>query len=232
MLQAKTLNNDEISGHRVVDVQHFFKELINISGHNSLFDCGLHSMSIKAEVQKGLTSNFIFHCNMCNKDFKVKNSDQDLNKNAVAGVMAAGCGHAQLKQFSAALDLLIMSAHKYKVSQDAVCDEWEVTAWEEMRKAGEREREAALKEGNVDKDGIPVVDVVVDGSWCKRSYRTNYCALSGTSAIIGRRFGQVLFLAVKNKYCCICARADKRNEIVKQHECFKNYSGPSTAINK
>lgn len=230
LFQAKNQSNDEIRSHRVIKVDHFFKELINISGHDTLFNCGLHSMSLKEEIQKGLISTFKVHCNMCNKDFKIANSDDDLNTNLVAGVMAAGCGHTQLKQFSAALDLPILSAHKYKIAQDQVCDEWEVTAWEEMKKAGEREKEAALKAGNVDKNGIPIIDVVVDGSWCKRSYRTNYSALSGTAAIIGRRFGQVLFLAVKNKYCCVCARAEHRNEVVKQHECFKNYAGSSTSM--
>lgn len=85
----------------------------------------------------------------------------------------------------------IISAHKYKISQDEVCDEWEATAWVEMKKAGEREKEAAI-EGNVGKDGTPIIDVVVEDSWCKRSYRTNYSALSRIATIIRRRFGQVL----------------------------------------
>lgn len=182
-------------------------------------------MKLVSEKQSCLSSEFSFVCLLCKKDFTIKNSSENLNKMAVSGMIAAGCGNAQLNQLSASLDLPAMTSYRYKKAQDEVFDEWEVTAWEEMRKAGEREKEAALKEGSVTKDGIPIIDVILDGYWCKRSYKTNYAALSGAAAIIGRRFGQVLYMSVKNKYCCICARADKRKEKVKDHECFKNFSG-------
>ncbi|XP_028161435.1 uncharacterized protein LOC114353576 [Ostrinia furnacalis] len=222
--------NFELRGHRVIEINHFFEQLIKISGHESLFQCGLHSMEIKSEKNNSFISQFLIQCKMCKQQFKIESSNLQLNKLAVEGVIAAGCGHAQLKQISASLDIPIMSEHTYKINQDEVFDEWEVTAWESMKLAGEREREAALKENRIDKNGIPIIDVILDGCWCKRSYRTNYSALSGAAAIIGRRFGQVLFMAVKNKYCCICARAEKLNEVVKQHECFKNFDGPSTAM--
>ncbi|KAH9636687.1 hypothetical protein HF086_003235 [Spodoptera exigua] len=93
-----------------------------------------------------------------------------------------------------------------------------------MKTAGEREREAAINEGKVTKDGIALIDVIADGCWSKRSYKSNYAALSGAAAIVGRRFGQILFMSVKNKYCCICARSEKRNTTPRAHQCFKNYS--------
>ena len=76
-----------------------------------------------------------------------------------------------------------------------MADDWEYTAWAEMKKAAEKEREAALKEGRVNKDGIAVIDVIVDGCWCRRSYQTNYAANSGCAAILGRRTGKVLYMA-------------------------------------
>lgn len=167
---------------------------------------------------------------MCNKELKIKNSEEKLNKNAVIGAMVAGCGNVQLQHFTAALDLPQISPYLYEKSHGEVCEAWEETALDEMRKAGEEERQAAIAEGRVTKDGIPVIDVLIDGCWCKRSYKTNYSALSGAASIIGRRFGKVLFFAVKNKYCCICAQADKRGEATKQHTCYKNFSGPSTAM--
>lgn len=142
----------------------------------------------------------------------------DVNKDAVAGVMAVGCGQAQLNQFLAGVGLLYMSDFTYNIMQNDICDDWEETAWDEMKKAGEKE--AAIKEGRVNKDGIPLVDVIVDGCWRKRSYRTNYAALSGAATIIGRRFDQVLYMCVKNKYCCICARAEKKKETPKEHTCY------------
>ncbi|XP_073966092.1 uncharacterized protein [Choristoneura fumiferana] len=222
--------NSHIDGHRLVDIKYFFTEIVKISKHESLFECGLSAMEMISERQSGLQSKIKFMCNLCKKEFTIQNSEQSLNKMAVAGTIATGCGNAQLSQISAALDMPVLSEYIYKNSQDEVFDEWEVTAWEEMRRAGEKEKMTALEEGRVTKEGVPMVDVVIDGCWSKRSYKTNYAALSGAAAIIGARFGEVLFMAVKNKYCCICARAEKRKEDAKQHECFKNFCGSSTAM--
>lgn len=44
-----------------------------------------------------------------------------------------------------------------------------------------------MKEGYIDGDGIPMITVVTDGVWCKRSYKTKYDALSGVIKVAGRR---------------------------------------------
>lgn len=190
----------------------------------------MSTLRLTKEIQKGLNSEFWYLCSMCKSTFKIKNSPENLNKSVVTGTMVAGCGYAQLKNFTAALNLPQIKPYAYAKSHDKVCDAWEETALDEMRKAGEEEREAAIAEGRVTKDGIPFIDVVIDGCWCKRSYKTNYSALSGAATIIGRRFGKVLFYAVKNKYCSVCARAEKRGENAKDHACYKNFNGPSTAM--
>ncbi|KAH9631922.1 hypothetical protein HF086_000259 [Spodoptera exigua] len=159
-----------------------------------------------------------------------KNTPEDLNTKLIEGTMTAGCGNAQLERITASLDLPSISEHTYSACQNKICQAWETTAWDEMKTAGEREREAAINEGKVTKDGIALIDVIADGCWSKRSYKSNYAALSGAAAIVGRRFGQILFMSVKNKYCCICARSEKRNTTPRAHQCFKNYSGTSTAM--
>lgn len=228
MFQIQTETHD--LGHRVIDVNHFTSQLVQLSQHESLFNCGLASLKLVSEHRIGLQSEFTFVCSMCNYKNKIKSSLADVNKDAVAGIMAAGCGQAHLKQFSAAIGLPIMSDYTYNKMQDEVCNDWEETAWDEMKIAGEKEKEAAINEGRVTKDGTPMIDVIVDGCWSKRSYRTNYAALSGAAAIIGRRFGQVLYMCVKNKYCCICARAQNKKETPREHVCYKNFDGASTAM--
>lgn len=57
------------------------------------------------------------------------------------------------------------------------------TAWDEIQKAGEEERELAIQAGDVDEDGVPFCTVVSDGQWSKRSYKTKYDALSGVVQI-------------------------------------------------
>lgn len=53
------------------------------------------------------------------------------------------------------------------------------TAIDEMIKAGKEEREIAIKNGNVDENGIPMCTVIADGQWSKRSYKTKYNSFSG-----------------------------------------------------
>lgn len=67
--------------------------------------------------------------------------------------------------------------------QTKVADVIHATAWDEMKKAGKEEKRLALESGNVGTDGIPLVTVVADGQWSKRSYKTKYDALSGVVSI-------------------------------------------------
>jgi len=48
-----------------------------------------------------------------------------------------------------------------------------------MDNAAKDEAELAISKGEVDADGMPLITVVADGSWCKRSYRTMYNSPSG-----------------------------------------------------
>lgn len=202
-------------------------KLKSIADHKSLFNCGLSSIEVVSEHQTGLYSRLDLQCLLCKKKFEIATTDQDINKEAVAGIMASGGGYVQLRQVTSAIELTEINEKRYLKIQDEIADEWEKTAWDEMKKAGEIEREAALKKGRVNKDGIPMIDVIVDGCWSRRSYQTNYAANSGCATIIGRCTGKVLFMAVKNKYCCIC---QKNGVNAKVHRCYKNYEGPSTGM--
>jgi tRNA A37 methylthiotransferase MiaB len=58
-----------------------------------------------------------------------------------------------------------------------------------MRRATEEEAQHARAIKSIDENDVPLVPVVVDGCWSKRSYNTNYNALSGAAAIIGQHTG-------------------------------------------
>ncbi|GBP42947.1 hypothetical protein EVAR_96444_1 [Eumeta japonica] len=153
----------------------------------------------------------------------------DINTAVCSGIVATGIGYSQLEEICSAMDVPIFTEKYFAKVQSQVYDDWEATAVEAMEEAAGREYDAAIAEGRV-KDGIPVIDVYVDGAWCTRSYGNNYRALSGVAAIVGRRFGEVLFIGVKNKYCLICARAEKKGETPKEHVCYKNYEGSSSGM--
>ncbi|GFQ99293.1 uncharacterized protein TNCT_393461 [Trichonephila clavata] len=48
-----------------------------------------------------------------------------------------------------------------------------------MYHAAMEEKQLAVQAGEIGSDGFPVLTVVVDGYWAKRSYRNNYSSLSG-----------------------------------------------------
>ncbi|KAJ8887378.1 hypothetical protein PR048_013593 [Dryococelus australis] len=99
-----------------------------------------------------------------------------------------------------------------------------------MQEAGREESNSALEVGEVDEDGVPAIAVVTDGAWSKRSYGTNFNALSGVARIIGAKTKKVLFIRTRNAYCSICKRASSKDETVKQHVSKKNWTKSSTAI--
>lgn len=70
---------------------------------------------------------------------------------------------------TAAVDLPDIGANAYAKIQDEISDEWETTTQTEMLKAGEVDREIAIKEGRVNKDDIAMIDVTVDGCRSKPS---------------------------------------------------------------
>nr|CAD7261536.1 unnamed protein product [Timema shepardi] len=62
---------------------------------------------------------------------------------------------------------------------DIICDGLFATFMEEMKMAAQEESRLAVQEGAVGVDGVSLITVVADGSWAKRSYRSNFSSLSG-----------------------------------------------------
>lgn len=56
---------------------------------------------------------------------------------------------------------------------------WRDDIADKMKEAGAEEHRIALEKGHVDDDGIPYIDVYLDGGWSKRSYGHSYNANSG-----------------------------------------------------
>lgn len=61
-----------------------------------------------------------------------------------------------------------------------VSTHFEKVASEIMLDAAIEEKTLAIENNEVDKDGVPLLTVICDGSWGKRSYRTMYNSSSGT----------------------------------------------------
>lgn len=129
-------------------------------------------------------SSFTFQCQMCNKISVIKTEDDKsdmmkINTAAVIGIINTGGGYGQLTEIMATLDVPTFNNRTYDKTHDQVCDKFEEAASQTMFAAAKEEARLAIEAGDVDTDGTPLIAVVADGSWCKRSYRTMYNSLSG-----------------------------------------------------
>ena len=117
----------------------------------------------------------------------------------------------------------------YGALEKEIASKWWVTLEEKMREAAEEEKKLAVERGSFH-DGVPAITVIVDGGWCKRTHKHSYNAKSGVGIIIGKETGKLLYMGVRNKYCSTCARADKENQPPQEHDCYKNWDGPSESM--
>ncbi|XP_031357002.1 uncharacterized protein LOC116180949 isoform X2 [Photinus pyralis] len=208
---------NDISGRRIVDIGHFLKALKSLK-HDG-FECSFFDMDVIREKRQGFASIFTVQCKMCNTTSSISTESDDNDKMNI-----------NLSAVSA-LDIPAPSHTSYGIYHNEVCDIYQRGAINAMQKAAEEEKKLALEMGDVDSEGYPTIAVVADGASCKRSYRTNYNALSGVACIVGLRTKKVLYEAVKNKFCLICARKDLyKNNKCPQHTCYKNWSGTSTGM--
>lgn len=173
-----------ITGRRVVDINYFVESLQKLNNHSKMIGCTFSDMSIIGELKRGYKSVFTFKCKMCNVECRVHSecSDgkiMDINTAAAAGSISAGLGHSQLAELTSSMNIPSMSCPTFIKCQDKVFSGFEETALEEMAKNVKEEAEIAVSRGEVDKHGVPVLTVIADGSWPKRSFGRNYSSLSG-----------------------------------------------------
>lgn len=184
-------NSYAISGRRIVDIAHLIKQFKDVGNHAPQFGCTFLNMDLKSERKRGLRSGFLFQCNMCGVNKTIWSEDDnpdvmDINSAAVAGVMSSGGGFANLENILGAMNIRCMNYNTFDKHQKVIAEGWEKSALEEMRLAAEEEKHLAVERGDVDQDGVPLLTVVADGSWAKRSYRTTYNSLSGVVSFIYR----------------------------------------------
>lgn len=230
-----TINNDlNLSGRRVVDIGYLLDQIRNIK--HAGFDCTFSDLKFEQEIRKGFHSTLIFNCKICGLIEKIHTDNPqiskclDINSAFTTAMINTGQGYSQLEEISAVLNMPCISNKIYQKYHYKVGDSMYEVAFDEMNAAGIEEAKYARDNGEVDELGRPCITVVADGAWSKRSYKTNYNALSGVATIIGYRTKKVLFMGVRNKYCTICEIAKRSNKTVRSHICYKNWSSTSTSM--
>lgn len=171
-----------MSGRRIVDIQHIFNTIANIK--HRPFDCSFLNLRLIKEIKSGFLCEFHFIYEICHKEEIIwtepfSNELVPINLAIVASTVHNGQGYSNIEQFSASLNMPCMSNPTYQKLHEEVEEKIKCIAWDAIEEAAKEEAKIAFENGDISKDGIPMISVVVDGSWSKRSYRSNYNALSG-----------------------------------------------------
>ncbi|XP_063376826.1 uncharacterized protein LOC134664153 isoform X3 [Cydia fagiglandana] len=170
---------------------------------------------------------------MCDKEFRESNENSDhekLNTGFVWGTVTGAGYYTQASHLTNVMDIPTMGPSKFRKIEKSLGDTWKDQLTEEIKNVGQQERAIAIEKGQITDNGIPYIEVEVDGGWAKRSYGHNYNSASGMACIIGKNTKKCLYIGIKNKYCYHCHLYEKDNKDVPPHKCFKNYQGSSTGM--
>lgn len=97
----------------------------------------------------------------------------------VTAITNIGQGYSQLEELCCGINMPCMSKKTFNHHKKTVDSAIHECAWQSLEEAAQEEARHAIAAGSVDSRGVPEISVIVDGAWSKRSYKTNYNALSG-----------------------------------------------------
>lgn len=194
-----------ISGNRLIDINFYNAQIASIN-HDG-FGCTFKDLYCIGEQRFGLASKLIIQCKMCGKIEAISTENpnkKQINEITMAASVGIGIGYSQLKELFTTIDIPFMVEGTYIKKFTEVSQTIEDVAWQTIKESGKEEFRLATDAGDVNENGVPIISVIVDGAWSKRSYKTNYNALSGVGCIIGARTKKVLFASVR--YCSISSK--------------------------
>ncbi|XP_060598342.1 uncharacterized protein LOC132752084 [Ruditapes philippinarum] len=143
--------------------------------------------------------------------------------------MASGGGATDIREQLSTMNIPQLTSNMFSCLEDQIGKWWEDALKEEMGKAGAEERRIAIEKGNFH-DGIPAITVICDGGWSKRTRKHTYNAYGGVGVIFGAETKKLLYIGVRNKQCVICKQAKNKTVKPKSHNCYKNWSESSQAM--
>lgn len=233
-----TVECDDAAECRIINLELLSKHIEDVTQH--VATCSTCQQSTNAitvvgeKHRNGLASIIGCKFNGCGQELTFATSTKNSgltgklywtnNLAAVWGQMTVGGGFNSLQESMSVLGVPVMTKQSF-IDTERVIGKWWWTALEEsMLAAGKEEKQLAIKNGQYHQ-GIPAITVIIDGGWCKRTHKHSYNALSGVGVIFGKETKKLLYIGVRNKFCSVCAK-----ESSKEHECFRNWGGPSSSM--
>ena len=230
--EQDTTDTATIGGSRIINIDKLKQYTNDLTLHASR--CG-GSIRLAGEMRHGLASILTGQCSKCTHAISLETSPKvkapsnysrwECNLAAVWGQMVTGGGHSHLEESMGILGVPVMSKASFINTERKIGEWWKDKLKESMLEAGREERRLAEERGSYH-EGVPAIDVIVDGGWSKRSHKHSYNALSGVAIIVGRATGKLLHIGVRNKFCSACAQ----NIPTDKHQCFKNWDASSSEM--
>lgn len=224
-----------LAGRRIVDLDFVFRQLKELNNHPKSNRCNFSNMIPVKEFKRGLRSTILFRCSVCKYYEKIESCPQTkdfigINGAATLGMTSVGLGFYHLEEFLANVEVPCMSSSTFDKENKQLQDNWWNLATKSAAEALREEIRLAILSNEVDSKGNPLLIVVCDGSWGKRSYGKGFSSLSGCATIIGIRTKKIIYFGVKNKYCHTCKLSYAKNNPPNDHRCNINYYGPSSGM--
>ncbi len=231
---------------RIINLEQLSKHVGEVTLHACLCEParllaakGEAPVLLLGEVQRlGMASILHSTCQGCGQIFsfcsspKVKGKGKErfeVNLRAVWAQMSTGGGCSRLNETAATLGMPGLQQCTFSDLENQIGDWWGEVLKAEMLEAGMEERRLA-EERNEYHEGIPAITVIIDGGWSKMAHKHSYNAPGGVGIVVGEETKKLLFIRVKVKTCYICTRAENEGKVPEPHECWKNWSQSSQAM--
>jgi hypothetical protein len=195
-----------------------------------------YPMLVKEMNIEGLSSQFLWRCSICQKEFlaptspKVKFTGEigekpksTINIMAIGGVMMGGGTFKTLETILGSMDIPSMTHNTFDRLAKYFGEASLQLAVEVMEESAKKEVELAKQNGAIT-DALNRVGITVsyDGNWAKRSYRHTYNSLLGGGWMIGLYSQLPIAFFTCNKYCAVCTSQVKKKTF-EDHDCSKNW---------
>ena len=196
--------------------------------------------NIVKEDTVGLASVFNIKCNVCGAINHLETSPThisgkrgkttfNINSHAALGCLHTGIGNTHLNNLLSTMNIPTMNHSTFKAREREVGNAVEHVAQTSCKENMNIEMDNAVLAGAVpDDSGLIGIQVSYDMGWQKRGKGHN--SLTGQGAAMGLGTGKVLAYATRCKYCRICQNAKKKGKSPRQHDCRKNHTGSSKAM--
>lgn len=167
-----------IQGNRIVDPDHFIKELQKmIRNHflNKGSACRLKHLHLSRQSDNhgGLRSLLCFKCSKCNYvngiwSVGTEKNTLNINTSCVLGCLFSGIVYAHINTVFSTMHIPFKTESTFKSHLKSVYFVAKEVANESMREAAKEEARLAIEAGNIDKEsGLPFITVIVEGAGLK-----------------------------------------------------------------